>query len=204
MTDLDLAALYRLARAASDLGHYNLSKLLNVAAVSYVNRAAWSGSPLTTDRALAEAVAALEPQLRAAQLDQHLLSALQRARETVAAGQLVSYEEAPIIYVCRVCGAVVQTTPPEQCPYCGAGQLVFQPLNDLLTGGRLWCRTGYLQFVLLRGAVAVSTCDRLVLVFSHAFLYNSLASPVSRSGCRCHTSHRPGRSSARRRSERRR
>ena len=126
MTDLDLAALYRLARAASDLGHYNLSKLLNVAAVSYVNRAAWTGSPLTTDRALAEAVAALEPQLRAAQLDQHLLGALQRARETVAAGQLVSYEEAPIIYVCRVCGAVAQTTPPEQCPYCGAGQLVFQ------------------------------------------------------------------------------
>jgi hypothetical protein len=126
MIDLDLAALYRLARAASDLGHYNLSKLLNVAAVSYVNRAAWSDSPLTTDRALAEAVAALEPQLREAQLDQYLLSALQRARETVATGQLVSYEEAPIIYVCRVCGAVAQTTPPEQCPYCGAGQLVFQ------------------------------------------------------------------------------
>ena len=126
MTDLDLAALYRLARAASDLGHYNLSKLLNVAAVSVVNRAAWSGSPLATDRALVEAVAALEPQLRAAQLDQYLLGALQRARETVAAGQLVSYEEAPIIYVCRVCGAVAQTTPPEQCPYCGAGQLVFQ------------------------------------------------------------------------------
>ncbi len=132
MTDLDLAALYRLSRAASDLGHYNLSKLLNVAAVSYVNRAAWTDLQLTTDRALADAVAALEPQLREAQLDQHLLTALQHARETVAAGQLVSYEEAPIIYVCRVCGAVVafgavgQTPLPEQCPTCGAGQLVFQ------------------------------------------------------------------------------
>jgi uncharacterized damage-inducible protein DinB len=126
MTDFDLEAVYRLSRAASDLGHYNLSKLLNVAAVSYVNRAAWTDSQLTTDRALAEAVAILEPQLREAQLDQHLLIALQRARETVAAGQLVSYEEAPSIYVCRVCGAVVQTTPPEYCPYCGAGQLVFQ------------------------------------------------------------------------------
>jgi hypothetical protein len=126
MGDLDLEALHRLSRAASDLGHYNLSKLLNVAAVSYVNRAAWIDERLTTDRILAEAVASLEPQLREAQLDPHLLMALQRARETVAAGQLVSYEEAPIIYVCRVCGAVVQTTPPDQCPYCGAGQLVFQ------------------------------------------------------------------------------
>jgi hypothetical protein len=126
MTDFDLAAVYRLSRAASDLGHYNLSKLLNVAAASYANRAAWAESPLTTDRALAEAVAALEPQLRAAQLDQHLIVALQRARETVANGQLVSYEEAPLIYVCRVCGAVVQTTPAEQCATCGAGQLVFQ------------------------------------------------------------------------------
>jgi uncharacterized damage-inducible protein DinB/rubredoxin len=75
---------------------------------------------------LAEAVTTLEPQLREARLDQSLLTALQRACETVAAGQLVSYEEAPIIYVCRMCGAVVQTTPPEYCPYCGAGQLVFQ------------------------------------------------------------------------------
>jgi uncharacterized damage-inducible protein DinB len=126
MTQLDLTALYRLSRAASDSGHYNLSKLLHVAAVSYVNRTAWTAEPLTSDRALAEAVAALEPQLRAAQLDQPLLAALTHARETVAAGQLISYEEAPIIYVCRVCGAVVPAPLPEYCAYCGAGQLVFQ------------------------------------------------------------------------------
>ena len=132
MTDFDLKTLYRLSRAASDLGHYNLSKLLNVAAVSYVNRAAWTAAPLATDRDLAEAVAALEPQLREGQLDEHLLTALQRTRETVAAGRLIAYEEAPLIYVCRVCGAVIpsgavgQPVPPEQCPYCGAGSLVFQ------------------------------------------------------------------------------
>jgi uncharacterized damage-inducible protein DinB len=126
MSNFDLKTLYRLTRAASDLGHYNLSKLLNVAAVSYVNRAAWNGAPLTTDRDLAQAVAVLEPQLHEAQLDEHLLTALRRARETVAAGQMIVYEEAPLIYVCRVCGAVVHATPPEQCPACGAGSLVFQ------------------------------------------------------------------------------
>ena len=126
MTNFDLKTLYRLSRAASDLGHYNLSQLLNVAAVSYVNRAAWNGASLTTDRDLAQAVAVLEPQLHEAQLDEHLLTALRRARETVAAGQMIAYEEAPLIYVCRVCGAVVHATPPEQCPYCGAGSLVFQ------------------------------------------------------------------------------
>jgi uncharacterized damage-inducible protein DinB len=97
-----------------------------VAAVSYINRVAWTATPLTTNRDLAEAIAALEPQLHEAQLDEHLLAALQRARETVAAGQLIAYEEAPVIYVCRVCGAVIQSAPPEQCPYCGAGSLVFQ------------------------------------------------------------------------------
>jgi len=126
MTNFDLKTLYRLSRAASDLGHYNLSKLLNAAAVSYINRAAWTAAPLITDRDLAEAVAALEPQLHEAQLDEQLLTAFQRARETIAAGQLIAYEEAPLIYVCRVCGAVVYATPPEQCPHCGAGSLVFQ------------------------------------------------------------------------------
>lgn len=126
MSDLDLAAVYRLARAASDLGHYNLSKLLHVAAVSYVNQAGWQAALPRTDGALAEAVAALEPELREAQLDRELLAALQRARETVAAGRLIAYEEAPLAYVCRVCGAVVQSAPPEQCPQCGAGHLVFQ------------------------------------------------------------------------------
>jgi hypothetical protein len=52
MTDLDLIAVYRLSRAASDLGHYNLSKLLNVAAVSYVNRAAWSARGLEAPKSL--------------------------------------------------------------------------------------------------------------------------------------------------------
>ena len=58
MSEVELYALQRMSRTAADLGHYNLGKLLNAAAVSLANRALYAASLPTTDRALAEAVAA--------------------------------------------------------------------------------------------------------------------------------------------------
>ncbi len=129
MAHLDLEAVYRLARAASDLGQYNLSKLLNVAAISYVNRVAWTEAHIANDQALVEAVVALETELLKFGIDPQLLQTLQYARERVAADQLIPYEDAPQLYVCRVCGTVMRTTLPEQCPTCGAGQLVIQTVS---------------------------------------------------------------------------
>ena len=126
MPDLDLYALLRVSRTAADLGHYNLGKLLNAAAASLANRSLYVASLPRTDRALAEAVSQLEPALRAAGLDPQLLAAIQRAREIIAAGNLIFYDDAPPVWVCRVCGEVALRTLPDLCLHCGAGALVFQ------------------------------------------------------------------------------
>ena len=126
MSSVDVYALQRLSRTAADLGHYNLGKLLNAAATSLANRSLYAESLPKTDRGLAEAVGHLEPALRAAGLDPQLLAAIQHAREIIAAGNLIFYDDAPPVWVCRVCGEVALRTLPEHCPHCGAGALVFQ------------------------------------------------------------------------------
>ncbi len=126
MSDLDLYALLRMSRTAGDLGHYNLGKLLNAAAAALANRSLYGESLPKTDRELAEAVSRLEPLLREAGLDPQLLAAIQRAREIVAAGNLILYDDAPPVWVCRVCGEVALRALPDHCPQCGAGALAFQ------------------------------------------------------------------------------
>jgi uncharacterized damage-inducible protein DinB len=126
MNEIDLYALHRLARAAADAGHYNPRKLLNAAAVSLVNRSLYTADLPKTDRGLADAVAAIEPQLGAAGIDRDLLAALRRARTLVQDSQLIPVQDAPPVFVCRVCGEVALSAAPERCPQCGAGQLVFQ------------------------------------------------------------------------------
>jgi uncharacterized damage-inducible protein DinB len=127
MSDLDLYTLQRMSRTAADLGHYNLGKLLNAAAASLANRSLHAESLPGTDRELAEAVSKLEPMLRTADLDPQLLAAIQHAREIIADGNLIFYDDAPPVWVCRVCGKVALRALPDHCPHCGAGTLVFQP-----------------------------------------------------------------------------
>jgi uncharacterized damage-inducible protein DinB len=80
----------------------------------------------STDRELAEAVGQIEPRLSGAGLDPQLLATIQRAREIIAGGNLITYDESPPVWVCRVCGEVALRTLPDHCPHCGAGTLVFQ------------------------------------------------------------------------------
>ena len=126
MSPIDLYALQRVSRTAADLGHYNLGKLLNAAAAGLVNRSVYAESLPKTDRELAEAVGQLEPMLREAGLDPQLLAAIQHARDIIAAGNMIFFDDAPPVWVCRICGQVALRTLPEHCPHCGAGVLVFQ------------------------------------------------------------------------------
>ncbi len=126
MTTLDPIPLLRLSRAAADLGHYNLAKLLSGAVASSLNRSLFADSLPRTDRELVETVTALEPLLSDAQIDRSLREAIQHARSLIAANQLVLYSDSPPLYVCRVCGEVAWQAAPDHCPHCGAGALVFQ------------------------------------------------------------------------------
>ncbi len=119
-------AVQRLRRAATDQGHYNLAMLLTAAQTSIITRRLAAESLPKSDRALAEGVADLLPQLQAAGLDPELLAQIDRARAKLAAGELILYDDAPSVLVCRVCGQVVPQSAPDHCPQCGAGTLVFE------------------------------------------------------------------------------
>lgn len=123
---VDLVAVQRLRRAATDQGHYNLAMLLTAAQTSLVTRQLAAESLPKTDRALAEGAGDLLPQLQSAGLDAELLALIDRARVTLADGALILYDDAPPIGVCRVCGQVALRSIPEHCPHCGAGALVFE------------------------------------------------------------------------------
>ena len=126
MTELDLLSVQRLARTAGDLGHYNLGKLLQAASAAWINRTLYTAELPKTDRALASALAAIEPHLIETGVDRSLIDAIRYARDIISAQGLVLYPNAPPIYVCRVCGEVARETAPDHCPHCGAGRLTFQ------------------------------------------------------------------------------
>lgn len=125
-TPLDIYAVQRLRRAATDQGHYNLAKLLLAAQVSLTTRQLAAESLPKSDRALAESAAELMPQLQAAGLEPELLALIDRARTRLMNSDLILYDDAPPVSVCRVCGQIALHVIPDYCPNCGAGALVFE------------------------------------------------------------------------------
>src|SRR5512141_2947257 len=120
MGALDLYSIQRLIRTASDLGHYNLGKLLQAAMVAWSNRTLYTAELPKTDRALAAAISGIIPDLLEAGVDRSLIDAIRHARDIIGAQNLVLYPDAPPLYVCRVCGEVAREAAPEHCPHCGA------------------------------------------------------------------------------------
>ncbi len=128
VTQFDAYAMQRLRRAATDQGHYNLAVLLAAAQTALATRQLAAESLPKTDRALAEGVAELLPQLAAAGLAPELLALIDRARTRLAEGGMLLYDDAPPLFVCRSCGQIALRSTPEHCPHCGAGRLIFEAL----------------------------------------------------------------------------
>lgn len=129
MNDSDLIALYRLARAATDAGYYNAAKLFNGAAASLINRQLYAEALPKSDEDIAAAIVAIEPKLAALKIDDSLIESLSHIRSAILHNKMIAYTDAAPIFVCRVCGQIERTQPPEHCPHCGAGQLTFQNFN---------------------------------------------------------------------------
>jgi len=115
--------LIHAARALEASGSYNAAKLLWALAYSEeIRGSAAAGEPVTRaerDRELQ----ALIPALRAAGTGEAILSAIERGRLAALEDRTIPLEEIPPVYVCRTCGQVALSRPPERCPACGARPL---------------------------------------------------------------------------------
>ena len=123
---IDLYDVERLARAATDLGHYNVAKLLHAAGASIVNRRLYGESLPKTDADFRAALDALVPALEEDGLDPDMLAMLRLAGDALAERGIVTYRDVPPLLVCRVCGEAVRGHATEYCPTCGAGETAFQ------------------------------------------------------------------------------
>lgn len=129
MSDAELLALHRLARAAHDLGHYNLAKLLRAAIASATIRAVNARDLPRTDAVLLAELERAESILAQTNLSGELMDALRRSRAAIAGGGIALLADAPPAFVCRHCGHVRLNHAPVSCPACGAGSLTFQEIS---------------------------------------------------------------------------
>ncbi len=129
MQPADLLTLQRLARAAHEIGHYNLAKLLNAGHLSLSVQAMQAQGVPRNDQQLIEALAQIEPALAVEALPADWREALGHLRDAIARGEMALAADAPPVFVCRACGRIALDAAPPICPACGAGQLTFQEVG---------------------------------------------------------------------------
>jgi hypothetical protein len=126
VNETDLISIHRLERAAHDLGHYNLAKLLRAAVASAAIRALNPDDLPRTDALLVAELERAEALLARLNLPDELIDALRGSCAAVAGGGMALLADAPPASVCRCCGHVALNRAPEACPECGAGGLTFE------------------------------------------------------------------------------
>lgn len=118
----ELAQLTALAERLADEGQMNLNKLVEAAVFAQIRRAGWKRRPqISKDLMQAELANAVEA-LKKNDVSPELIAAMEiglRALQTKRGGDMM-YDEAPDIFVCRMCGYAALGKPPDHCPDCGA------------------------------------------------------------------------------------
>lgn len=128
MTDQNTIATFSLQRVAAlalyagQEGQINVHKLLEAAIYAATRSSATADRQGTTFAALSPAIA----DLRALGINDALLDVLERVQATVAAGSVPLIEEAPDVFVCRVCGHTALASAPGICPTCNAWPATFR------------------------------------------------------------------------------
>jgi hypothetical protein len=118
----ELGQLTALAERLADEGQMNLNKLVEAAVYAKIRRAGWQYRPkISKDTMQDELVNPLQT-LKQSGASPELVASMEiglRALQTERGGDML-VDEAPDVFVCRMCGHVALSQAPEHCPDCGA------------------------------------------------------------------------------------
>jgi predicted Zn-ribbon and HTH transcriptional regulator len=114
----DPVRLVALAAEVENEGQYNTAKLLRAAASSIVNRMATTLDVPSEPKRQAAELEAIASALEESHT-RELSGALRAAAESIRAGGVVLYQDAPDPFVCRICGHVEMSPFSDRCPHCG-------------------------------------------------------------------------------------
>ena len=103
-------------------GQYDIAKLARAQADAISRRAAWELN-LPNDK---ETLATDIERIAAALDDADLQAAFRAGASALTSGRVPLIQETSHPYVCRACGYLALTNPPQKCPTCGAWVETFQ------------------------------------------------------------------------------
>lgn len=115
-----IARLSALANRFGAEGQINLHKLMEAAIYAETRRTGWTHQPEVTPETMGQELEAIIDDLEGDGFAPDFITALERGRHALAEGRLPLIDETPDAYVCRTCGHIAVTQPPDRCPGCGA------------------------------------------------------------------------------------
>ena len=103
-------------------GQMNLNKLLEAAVYAQTLRAAWRYRPEITIETVQTELHTSIQVLKRVQAAPELIAILGRGYLSLSEEQQADllFSEAPDVFVCRTCGHLSMSNPPDRCPDCGA------------------------------------------------------------------------------------
>jgi len=132
----EISRLTALAERLADEGQMNLNKLVEAAIYARVRQAGWRYQPQVTKISMQAELGTAIRGLKEEGLSPDLLAALEAGLQALAEqrpGDLL-YEEAPDVFVCRICGHVTLGSPPERCRECGSWPGRFRKFVAIFNG----------------------------------------------------------------------
>ena len=118
----ELGQLTALAERLADEGQMNLNKLVEAAVYAKIRRAGWQHRPKISKDTMQDELANSLQTLKQSGASPELVASMEiglRALQTERGGDML-VDEAPDVFVCRMCGHVALSQAPEHCPDCGA------------------------------------------------------------------------------------
>jgi hypothetical protein len=117
-----LAQLTALAERLADEGQMNLNKLVEAAVYTVIRRSGWVHRPRISQDIMQDELENAIQDLKQNGTAPELVAAMDiglNALQTNRGGDML-WDEAPDVFVCRMCDHATLVQPPDHCPDCGA------------------------------------------------------------------------------------